>query len=305
MTRDTWTTAYVNDLPDSAFLLILPGGHKDSEGKTMPRSLRYFPVRNAAGDVDEPHVANALARIPQASTLTPAQRAAAMDKAKALAKTTNVSGAKGEYTGSAGSGRHRGAPREILTRQFEVELEIRDEGDGRTLIGRAVPYGETINLKDGTRESFAYGAFRDQIAAGQVGQVKLFDSHAARLGGQQPIGKTASLAETQQGLMGSWPLYNTTRAADALELVRTGEVTGLSIGFSLPGRAATSQGPMGEQVRTAAHLDHVVLTHEPAYPTAQVTAIRDARLGVAAFRRDQARQRAILDRVGLPLYPGG
>jgi HK97 family phage prohead protease len=222
-----------------------------------------------------------------------------MDKAKALAKTTTVSGSKGEYTGSAGSGRHRGPNREILTRTFDVELEIRESGDGRTLVGRAVPYGETINLKDGTREQFAPGAFAEQIAAGQVGQVKLFDSHGARSNGQQPIGKTATLAETQQGLMGTWPLYNTTRANDALELVRSGEVTGLSIGFAL-GKGGTSQGPNGEAVRTAAHLDHVVLTHEPAYQGARVTAIRD-HSGLAQWRRYQGRQHQLLDQLARPL----
>jgi HK97 family phage prohead protease len=298
MTRDTWTTAYVNDLPDSAFLLIGPGGHKDADGKTLPRSLRYFPVRNAAGDVDEPHVANALARIPQASTLSASQRENAMAKAKALAKGTNVSGAKGEYAGSAGSGRSRGQ-REILTRSFSVDLEIREAGDGRTLHGRAVPYGETINLRDGTREAFAYGAFADQIASGQVGQVKLYASHQDRTGGQQPIGKTATLSETQGGLVGTWPLYNTTKANDSLELVRTGEVTGLSIGFSV-GRGGTQDGPNGLALRTAAHLDHVVLTHEPAYQTARVMAIRDAGQNLPAWRREAARHHAVLDRLRVP-----
>ena len=301
VTRDTWTTAYVNDLPDRAFLLIGPGGRKDADGKTIPRSLRYFPVKNAAGDVDEPHVANALARIPQASTLSAAQRAAAMDKAKALAKTTTVSGSKGEYTGKAGSGRSGDPPGAILARTFEVELEIRDTGDGRTLVGRAVPYGETINLKDGTREQFAPGAFATQVSAGpdQWQRVKLFDSHQARSNGQQPIGKTSSLAETMMGLMGMWPLYNTTRASDALELVRSGEVTGLSIGFS-PAKGGTQTGPNGEAVRTAAHLDHVVLTHEPAYQGAQVTAVRD-RSGLEQWRRHQARQHQMLDQLGRPL----
>ena len=39
-TKATWTTAFVNDLPDSSFLYIEPGGEKDEEGKTKPRSLR-------------------------------------------------------------------------------------------------------------------------------------------------------------------------------------------------------------------------------------------------------------------------
>ncbi len=37
------SSADVNDLPDSDFAYIEPGGTKDSEGKTTPRSLRHFP----------------------------------------------------------------------------------------------------------------------------------------------------------------------------------------------------------------------------------------------------------------------
>ena len=39
-----WSTAYVNDLPDGAFLYIAPGGEVE-EGKTKPRSLRFFPFK--------------------------------------------------------------------------------------------------------------------------------------------------------------------------------------------------------------------------------------------------------------------
>ena len=295
----TWDTAYVNDLPDSAFLLIESGGRKDADGKTVPRSLRHFPVRNAAGDVDEPHVANALARIPQASSLTAAQRQAAMDKAKALAKTTNVSGSKGEYTGSAGSGRARGPADEVVARSFEVVLELRAEGDGRTLVGRAVPYGRTADIPGGGIERFMAGAFAKQVASGQVGQVKMYDSHSSRMAGQQPIGKTAALTEMSDGLHGAWPLYSTSRANDALELVRTGEVTGLSVGFkALPG--GTKTGSDGAIERHAAHLDHVVLTHEPVYADAAVTAVRSVH-PAAAYRRDQARHHRVLDRLAVRL----
>jgi rubrerythrin len=64
--KAVWSTAFVNDLPDSAFLYIAPGGEKDGEGKTKPRSLRYFPVRDKNGKLDLPHLRNAIARIPQA-----------------------------------------------------------------------------------------------------------------------------------------------------------------------------------------------------------------------------------------------
>ena len=46
----------INDLPDSDFAYIEPGGEKDDDGKTVPRSLRHYPIH------DEAHVRNALAR---------------------------------------------------------------------------------------------------------------------------------------------------------------------------------------------------------------------------------------------------
>lgn len=61
---DSWSTAYVNDLPDSAFLYIEEGGTEE-DGKTTPRSLRHLPYKNAEGEVDLPHLRNALARINQ------------------------------------------------------------------------------------------------------------------------------------------------------------------------------------------------------------------------------------------------
>ena len=57
--RAALSTADINDLPDSAFAYIEPGGTKDADGRTVPRSKRHFPVNDA------PHVRNALARAPQ------------------------------------------------------------------------------------------------------------------------------------------------------------------------------------------------------------------------------------------------
>lgn len=70
--KDVWSREYINDLPDAAFALILPGGEKDEEGKTTPRSLRKLPHHNMTvkdpdenSSVDLPHLRNALARAPQ------------------------------------------------------------------------------------------------------------------------------------------------------------------------------------------------------------------------------------------------
>jgi HK97 family phage prohead protease len=285
--RAQWDTAYVNDLPDSAFLLIEPGGHKDAEGKTIPRTLRHFPVRTASGTVDRAHVANALARIPQASTLSASQRESAMAKCKELAKGMTISGPPGTYSGSAGTGRSRSAaparpsgaedelPEEALgeqLRSFVYGLELRSDDTGRTLVGRAVPYGVTADV-GAYQERFVQGAFARQIASGNIARVKIFESHAARLSGAAPIGKTAQLMERSDGAHGLWPLNATTRANDALELVRSGEVTGLSVGFKpLPG--GTVRTADGVLERRAVHLDHVVLTHEPIYAEAAVLSVR-------------------------------
>jgi len=297
-TRAVWDTAYVNSLPDSSFLLVLPGGRKDSEGKTVPRSLRYFPVKNAAGDVDLAHLRNALAQIDKAN-ISLAQKQTARDKAEALAKNTTVGGPKGEYTPSSGRSRRDIEYGGIETRTFAVILEVRDDGDHRTLLGRAVPYGETINIPNrDDRERFAFGAFTPQVqAAAQWARIKLYDSHQARMQGQQPIGKTALLEDRQDGLHGAWPLYNTTRANDALELVRTGEVTGLSIGFKAN---KPRVGDDGAYERTEAHLDHIVLTHEPAYPGAVVTGIRSLEAHpIAAYKTFSARAHQVIERIRL------
>lgn len=65
--KTQWSRTYVNDLPDSAFLYVESGGEKDDQGKTVPRSLRHFPVRNHLSELDVPHLRNALARIPQST----------------------------------------------------------------------------------------------------------------------------------------------------------------------------------------------------------------------------------------------
>ena len=325
--RVVWTTAYVNDLPDSSFLYIAPGGTK-TNGKT-DGAHRYFPVKDSSGKVDMPHLKNALARIPQASTIPAAARMAAMTKAKNMAKGTSVGGPPGEYSGSAGSGRanddesifdqmpmapllkkkNAGAamaqmmginsrqPAMVEFRSFDAVLELRADGEGRTLVGRAVPYGEVADIPEG-RERFLYGAFAKQLSAGPdvLQRVKLFDSHQAR--GGQPVGRTAALSERSDGLYGEWPLYATSKGNDALELVRSGEVSGLSVGFKAISTRRASDGTLE---RAAAHLDHVALTHEPVYNGAAVMTVRSVARPLAAYRTEQQRHHVLIERLRITI----
>ena len=71
------SAAEMNDLPDSCFAYIEPGGKK-VDGKTEPRSKRHLPYRTADGTPDLAHVRNALARLDEceAEGLTAAKKAA-------------------------------------------------------------------------------------------------------------------------------------------------------------------------------------------------------------------------------------
>jgi hypothetical protein len=78
-----------NNLPDSDFAYISPGGEKDSEGKTTPRSLRHLPIPDAA------HVRNALARLNQ-TDIPPAAKKEALSKIKRKAKELGVEVSKSD-----------------------------------------------------------------------------------------------------------------------------------------------------------------------------------------------------------------
>jgi hypothetical protein len=110
-----WSTAMVNDLPDSCFLYIEPGGKKDSEGKTTPRSLRHLPYKNASGSIDLPHLRNAIARIPQMKGI------GADLKARLQAKARRLLGGKSK------SMAERAEVRDAYELLVEAGFEVTDE----------------------------------------------------------------------------------------------------------------------------------------------------------------------------------
>ena len=281
-----WTPAYINDLPDLAFAYIAPGGHKDGEGKTVPREKRYLSYRDATGKVDAGRLASAIQRLP-GTDLSQAARQQAQDVLEAAAKTTVAAGS------ARSKERMPDGVMGLQTRAYV--LELRAGGDGRTVLGRAVPYGQTAEIPGG-RERFIPGAFSRQISAGQLHTVKLHGSHSARLAGDFAVGKTVALEERADGLHGAWAMYETPRGDEALHLVKTGEVTGLSVGFKAVD-GGTRRGADGAYERHAAHLDHVALTAEPVYAAAIVTAVRSVQHPIGGYRRDLEKARGILQRL--------
>ena len=61
VTAAEWTTAYINDLPDSAFAYVESCYGDTSDDK----NLRHLPYKNTTGKVDLSHLRNALARVGQ------------------------------------------------------------------------------------------------------------------------------------------------------------------------------------------------------------------------------------------------
>lgn len=72
-----WSQRYKNQLPDSAFLYVAPGGRKMHTKRgtiTIPRSKRKLPVKDLQGRYNKSHLANAIARLGQAKTQVPQKK---------------------------------------------------------------------------------------------------------------------------------------------------------------------------------------------------------------------------------------
>ena len=159
----------------------------------------------------------------------------------------------------------------LLYRTFTTALEVRADGDGRTLAGLALPYGVEIDLGS-YRESFAYGtAFADLDPT----EVVLTATHP-RDGAELPIGITTDLAEQQDGLHGVWRVSKTQLGDEVIELARDRVPLGLSIGFIPDSTADRWTRDRSRVERRGALLDHIAVVRSPAYPGARIASLRAA-----------------------------
>jgi HK97 family phage prohead protease len=222
--RATWDTAYVNNLPDSAFLYIAPGGTKDGDGKTVPRSLRYFPVKDATGKVDVPHVRNALARIPQ-SNIPQSAKDSATSKAQAMLKA-----AGGTPAASADGRADDGPPpRENLVRALvPVDMELRADGaDGvGTLSGHFAVFDEWTEINSFFEgrflERFQLGAFAKTFKENRDNIRVLFQHGRDPSVGDKVLGPLDVVEEQTRGAYYEVPLLDTTYNRDLVPGLKAG-----------------------------------------------------------------------------------
>ena len=252
----TWSAAYVNDLPDSAFLYVEPGGTKDDTGKTTPRSLRHFPVHDASGAVDMPHLRNALARIPQ-SDLPASVKAQCTAKAQAMMPdATNASEPEEELVTAALSG--------ILTLDLPAEPLLTLDAPKRRLGLRIVPWNTVAMSKYGPI-MFEPGAFGDVTPA----NVRLRMDHA-----DPPTGVGETYQVRPEAAYMDFHVSQTQRGNDQLTLATDGVSRGASVGFREVTGGPRMRNIDGQRVRVyppnSAVLEEVSTTWQPTFSDAGV-----------------------------------
>lgn len=128
-----WSTATVNNFPDSSFAVVEKGGKKDDGGKTKPRNYRHLPYKDAGGKVDLPHLRNALARMNQIKAISSKD---STERIQAVAKRVLIAAAKKYLPGSKFTkGELLGAEAKILNSQkvgevqyIDVSIEVSPDG---------------------------------------------------------------------------------------------------------------------------------------------------------------------------------
>ena len=162
---------------------------------------------------------------------------------------------------------------DTLIRTFSPDLEVRKAaqgGDGRTVVGIAVPYAKPQRIDERLTEQFAAGAFKHQIRAAH--RVKFAREHLS-LGGSL-IGRLDVMRDDVAGLYIEARVARTPLGDETLALLADGALSDLSIGF----RARQDRRLPGNVIeRVTADLREVSVVLEGAYGEgALVAAVRSA-----------------------------
>lgn len=255
--RAELSSAEINDLPDSAFAYIEPGGKKDSDGKTVPRSLRHFPIH------DEAHVRNALARAPQSPFGDKA-----MPKIKAAAKKFGI-GVQ-QNSRRIRKPRQRAVPLAPEVRLVRAQnLEVRDaggSGDNVTVSGMVVVYNTPYTVVD------QFGEFEERMHPGVAtdvigGDVRFLIDHDPSKVLARTTSGTLTLKDEERGLRATATLdLRDTDANNLLIRLERGDVNQMSAGFVVGKDSWNESMDQRDVYKFSELLDTSAVTY-PASPT--------------------------------------
>lgn len=253
--RAKLSAAAMNDLPDEAFAYIENGGKKDASGKTIPRSLRHFPVHDAA------HTRNALARAPQ----SPFGKKA-MPKIMAAARKhgITVSGHERAAFGELDPSDMGGFPERRFTR-FPPEARRDRDGGPSHIYGYAAAFNKLSRKLGGFVEQVSATAFNESRASGWPEVVCRYNHADDQLLGTT-WARTLSLATDETGL--AYDVIPPQARADVLEYVQRGDIKHSSFAFRVfPGGDEWGVSDFNYPMRTllSVELVDVAPVLDPAY----------------------------------------
>lgn len=235
------SSAEINNLPDSDFAYIEPGGSKDGDGKTTPRSLRHFPIHDAA------HVRNALARIAQGAKFGDQ----ALPKVRAAAKKFGIDTSKALGLG-------------FEVKSFALKLDSPPDDEGH-FTGYASVFGNVDKGNDVVEPGAVTKTLQENP------DVPIFWSHNY---GVVPIG-TGRMTPDAKGVRIDGDLFLETSelAREVFGAMKAGAVKGLSIGYNTLQR--TFKGAVRHLQEIT--IGEVSLCPFPMNPLAGVDAVKDLR----------------------------
>ena len=159
---------------------------------------------------------------------------------------------------------------EIETRSFEARADLEE----RTIVGLAVPYGQSADIGGMYQERFAPGA----IAS--VEDVKLFYGH------EEPIGKVVEGRDTEAGFEIVAKVSDTVRGNEVLTLMRDGVLNKFSVGF-IPEESEKDGSTI---TRTKVALKEVSVVPFPAFAGANITEVREEQTATPELENEQERE---------------
>jgi HK97 family phage prohead protease len=160
---------------------------------------------------------------------------------------------------------------EIETRNFEARADLEE----RTIVGLAVPYGQTADIGGMYQERFVAGAIDS------VEDVKLFYGH------EEPIGKVVEGRDTEAGFeIVARLTEGVQRADEVLALMRDGVLNKFSVGF-IP---EVSERDGSTITRTKVSLKEVSVVPFPAFAGANITEVREEQTAPIELENEQERE---------------
>lgn len=172
------------------------------------------------------------------------------------------------------------------TRTLKTTIELRAEGDGLPKItGHASVFNVRSQIFPGFFEEVMPGAFVDTIKDDDIRA--LFGHDPNMVLGRNEAG-TLTLREDKTGLVFELDPADTQIGRDAVTSIRRGDITGMSIGFSVkPGGMTFGEDDDGNTVRTLTNIRLFEIS-AVAFPAFEQTDVGVAKRSLAAWRAEQS-----------------